>query len=62
MLTNFLNLLGILTPFPSSQFIVYGEKYDDLKAGKKKKPKTLWLLGFVFQMPKSLRKWHMQSI
>ena len=40
MLTNFLNLLGILTPFPSSQFIVYGEKYDDLKAGKKKKTKN----------------------
>ena len=59
MLTNFLNLFGIVTPFPASQFMVYGEKYDDLKAEKKK---TLWLLGFVFQMPKSLRKWHMQSI
>ena len=36
MLTNFLNLFGIVTPFPASQFMVYGEKYDDLKAEKKK--------------------------
>ena len=36
MLTNFLNLLGIVTPFPAAQFMVYGEKYDDLKAEKKK--------------------------
>ena len=58
MLTSFLKPFWYFNPFPILP-IVYGEKYDNLKAEKKKK--TLWLLGFVFQMPKSLRKWHRQS-
>lgn len=57
MLTNILNLLGIL-PFPILPIhCVWGEVWQ---FESRKKP--LWLPGFGFQKPKSLRERHRQSI
>ena len=57
MLTNILNLLGILPLSHPPNSLCMGRSMTIWK-----QKKTLWLPGFGFQKPKSLRERHRQSI